>query len=157
MAVLNQKLLEQDVEKYLRTFAKVYCRNAQVEATKMAKYAIKQFYKDYKPDYYDRTFDLRDNSYSPYYHDNGMRIYGGVRINSDNMQPYNRGTKYETDPFEVADVAWHGWHGVPIRGIYTTPPLDIVKQMMAEENFLYKIRNNAESAAKSQSYTYLRF
>lgn len=155
--VFNQKDLEDDIQKYLYTFADAYCRDARVEITKMAKYAIEQFYQDYTPNYYDRTDDLKNNSYTPYYHNNGKAIYGGVRINSEKMKPYQPGTKSETDPFEVASFAWHGWHGDPIRGIYTTPPLNMVKEMMKESNFLNKIQTNAERVATSQEYSILQF
>lgn len=158
MAVLNQKVLENDIQKYLYTFADSYCRDAEVEITKMAKYAIKQFYEDYTPNYYDRTDDLKNNSYTPYYHNNGKAIYGGVRINSDKMQPYQRGTKYETDPIWIAGWAWEqGYHGHPIRQIQTTPPLDMVRGMMKESKFLNKIQTNAERVATSQEYSILQF
>lgn len=153
MAYLKQEDLMDDIRTYLYTYADAYCRDAAYECTKMAKFAIEQFYKDYSPDVYDRTDDLKKHSYSSYYHDNGKVIYGGVRINSDNMQPYPyKGAENETDPFEVAEFAWHGWHGHPIRGIYSTPPLDMVRGKMEDKSFLNKIDKNAERVAKSQSY-----
>ena len=156
MAV-DQKALIKDLKKYMYTFADEYCHEAATEITKIAKYAIEQFYNDYSPDYYDRTYDLRENSYSRYYHNNGRAIYGGVRINSEKMQPYNRGSKWETNPFEVASFAWHGWHGNPIRNIYTTPPLDIVKEGASKQEFLNKLREKAENVAKNQEYSILKF
>ena len=83
MAVFDEVGLKKDLEKYLYTFADAYCREARYEITKMAKNAIEQFYKDYGPNngepwFYKRTDDLKDNSYKPYYHNNGKRIYGGV-------------------------------------------------------------------------------
>lgn len=166
MAYLNQKALYEDLEKYLHAFGEAYCREAQIEITKMAKYAIEQFYEDYEPDYYVRTNNLLKRSYEPYYHNNGKRIYGGVKITSKNMFENYDGV----DAAYVADAGWHGWHGMKgsdymnnwglipnIRPIYTTAPLDIVRKMMSEKSFLDKIRNKAEDMAKLKRYSVLKF
>lgn len=162
MAVFDEVGLKKDLEKYLYTFADAYCREARYEITKMAKNAIEQFYKDYGPNngepwFYKRTDDLKDNSYKPYYHNNGKRIYGGVRITSEDMSPYNRGTKSETDPFEVAKFAYDGWHGHPAINIHTTPPLEMIRENMKNEQFLHRINKNAERVALEQDYEYLKF
>ncbi|WP_346961244.1 hypothetical protein [Clostridium sp.] len=158
MAEINENLLREDIRKYLRTFAESYCRDAEREITKMAKYAIENFYSDYSPIYYDRTFDLRDNSYESYYKDNGSIVYGGVRIYSDKMRDYK-----SSNAFEVANLGWHGWHGDKdgykghFSPIYTRPPIAMVRQWMNNRNFLYTITKKAESKAKKQNYNYISF
>ena len=145
MAYLNQEKLREDIEKYTMTIAKTYCREGMYEITKMAHYAMNKFYADYNPKIYDRTFDLfnpkkhdlSNGSVIPYYHNNRERIYGGVRISSRNMSPYQPFSKNPTDPSDVAWFAWHGYHGHPLRGISMSPsPLEIVRKMMEKEQFL---------------------
>lgn len=165
MAYLNQAKLKEDIEKYMTTTAEVYCREGMYEITKMAHYAMAKFYADYKPKYYDRTYDLFDpkkhelsnGSVIPYYHNNGKRIYGGVRISSENMSLYQPYSKSPTNPADVAWFAWHGYHGHPLRDIsMSVSPLDIVRKMMKKEQFLKKIANAALDAAKKQKYNYLK-
>ena len=155
MAVLNQDKLEKDLRKYLKIFAETYCKEASKELTKTAKNAIQQFYKDYTPNIYDRTEDLKNNSYKPYYHYNGRTFYGGVRITSENMSPYQPSSQSPTDPFEVASFAWNGWHGHPIRCIYTTPPIQIVKEKKEDKKFLEELKSKATKEAQKQNYEIL--
>lgn len=158
MAGIDERLLREDIRKYLRTFAESYCKDAEREITKMAKCAIEEFYSSYSPRYYDRTFDLRDNSYEPYYKDNGKVIYGGVRISSDNMRDYKN-----ANAFEVAELGWSGWHGDSsgyggkFEPIHTRAPISMVKQWMSNKNFLYSIKKKAGENARKQSYNYLSF
>lgn len=153
--ILNEKLIEKDVKLWLRTYAETYCRQATNEITAMASLAINKFYQDYTPKYYDRTLDLLKNSYSPYYHDNGKRIYGGVRISADQMQVYKDGTPAE----RVVGWTWfQGKHGYKDNSpILTYPPLLMVKEWIQDESFLKKLRINATNTAKRQTYTYLKF
>lgn len=167
MAYLNQKLLREDIEKYLRVFAETYCKKGEANITKLAHYAMQEFYRDYTPKYYDRTYDLYDpkkkhkqsnGSVIPYYHNNGDAIYGGVKISSENMSLYQPFSANPTDPFEVASFAWNGWHGHPLRDIYMSPtPLEIVRKMMNKKRFLYEMRIAAERVATSQKYSILKF
>ena len=151
-----EKDLERDLEKWIRTYAEAYCKKAAIELTETAKYAIQKFYNDYTPKYYDRTFDLRDNSYSLYYHNNGRKIYGGVRISADKMQDYKDGTS----AVDVVGWTWfegrHGFRGRDVDyPIYTYPPINIVKEKRDDASFLRELTNHATKEAKKQSYSIL--
>ena len=80
---VDTKGLEEDILKYMKTFSKAYAKEGSKQITKKAQSCIEMFYRDYTPKYYDRTYDLKNNSYVPYYHDNGKAYYGGVRITAD--------------------------------------------------------------------------
>lgn len=152
---LNEKALQKDIKKYLKTYAEAYCKQAAKEITQMASYAIQKFYDDYTPRYYNRTDDLLKNSYSPYYHDNGKAIYGGVRISSANMQPYKGAG---ISQYEIASTAWldglHGFrHHNPSDWILTFPPVDMVLSGMQNRNFLNRLNEIGSDAAKKQSYS----
>lgn len=147
--------LESDIEKCMKTYAEAYCRQASKLITEMAKNAIKLFYDSYDPKYYIRTDDLLKNSYSPYYHNNGRTIYGGVRINSDKMQPYKGAGITE---HQIAYNAWqHGEHGFenkdPGQKIHTYPPIDMIRHEMGEKKFLDDLNKHALAVAKKEKYT----
>lgn len=148
--------IEKDLKKWVKTYAEAYCRKAAIELTKTAKYAIQKFYDDYKPRYYDRTFDLKYNSYALYYHNNGKKIYGGVRISADKMQDYKNGTSAN----DVVGWTWfegrHGFLGHDIDyPIYTYPPINIVREKCDNPIFLKELTNYATKEAKKQSYSIL--
>ena len=108
---VDTKGLEEDILKYMKTFSKAYAKEGSKQITKKAQSCIEMFYRDYTPKYYDRTYDLKDNSYVPYYHDNGKAYYGGVRITADFMSPYYSGGIMNhpyTEPITIAQLAWHG-------------------------------------------------
>ena len=153
---IDTKKLESELLKYMKVYSKTYAKKAET--------CIQMFYRDYTPKYYDRTFDLLRNSYVPYFHNNGNAYYGGVRITSDFMSPYYSGgiMNYSyTDPFTVAQLGWHGWHGdptgyngrfVPIR---TTSPLEVLTNFFNNESFREILRNRAKKVAVNQNYKYL--
>lgn len=149
--------IKKEVRDYTEKYCVAYCQKAADEITEFAKSAIYQFYNDYTPSIYDRTYDLRDNSYKRYYHNNGHgKYYGGVRITSEDMSTYQPGTVYETDPFEVVTAAYNGWHGDPIRNIYTTPPLEIIREKMKDKKFLNSIEEYAINMAAKGNYEIIK-
>ena len=161
---VDTKGLEDDIIKYMRTFSKAYAKEGSKQITKKAQSCIEMFYRDYTPKYYDRTYDLKNNSYVPYYHDNGKAYYGGVRITADFMSPYYSGgimNHTYTEPITIAQLAWHGWHGDPtgyngrFEPIRTTPPLDVLTDFVHNETFLNFMYKYAENKATKQKYKYL--
>ena len=138
-------------------------RSASIEQeeVKLPAYDTTTMYMDFKylldnPKYYDRTFDLLNNSYSLYYHNNGRKIYGGVRISADNMQDYKDGTS----AVDVVGWTWfegrHGFRGHDVDyPIYTYPPINIVKEKRDDASFLRELTNHATKEAKKQSYSIL--
>lgn len=168
ISYINKKALEKDVEKYLKTFAEAYADTAANEITKFAQQAIQRFYDHYTPKYYDRTDDLKKNSFSKYKHNNGRQYYGGVRISTHNMSPYVVGglnNRRFIDPFYIARPAWEkGIHGSEngINGRYSAhrdaiPPLEVLQKEVDKLQFRKKIENIARNAAKKQQYQFLRF
>lgn len=156
--------IRNEIRDYLRTYARTFCQEAAKELTKTAKYAIKAFYDDYEPNWYKRDENLLKNSYKHYYHDNGRRVAGGVKISDEDMNPYykriKKGVKEIRDPFLVVESAWDGgWHG--IYGMYTAEhrmsptPLEIVKDKMEDEIFLSDAHEKATKKANSKSYKHI--
>ena len=165
MAVkVNTKGLEEDILKYMKTFSEAYAKEGSKQITKKAKSCIEMFYSDYTPKYYVRTYDLKNNSYVPYLHNNGKAYYGGVRITADFMSPYYSGgimSHAYTEPITVAQLAWHGWHGDPtgyngrFEPIRTTSPLEVLIDFVNNESFQNIIYNYAEKKASKQKYKFL--
>ena len=156
---LNDMALRQDIQKWMRAYAEAYCKQATKEITEMASEAIDKFYQDYTPKYYNRTEDLLNNSYSPYYHDNGKAIYGGVRISSARMQPY---VGAGISQFDIASSAWRkGLHGFEQRDkdnrIHSFPPVAMVQMGMGDKSFLNRLNNIGSEAAKKQKYSTFTF
>ena len=157
----KEKGVREEVKEYLRTYAYEFCGWAAQELTKTAEYAIEEFYKDYTPTFYDRTENIR-NSIRLYFHDNGRRVYGGVRISDKEMEPYYQYPKkelFERDPFLVLESVWEGgWHG--IYGMHTEgrmdpAPIEIVREKMNDQSFISKLDKAAKKMANSKTYEYL--
>lgn len=157
-----EKDLKNDIDSYLWTYAKTYCDKAAEELTETAKYAIEQFYEDYNEDekYYKRTNNLKNNSYKLYFHNNGTKLYGGVKISADDMDTYYKrehGEKVERDPFLVLESAWEGgWHGIYgmhyEEGKTGVIPMKIVDDKMKDKKFLDDLHKTAIKAAKQEKY-----
>lgn len=154
-----KKKLYKETSKYVHTFARAFINEASRLLVKEAEYEIARFYNEYTPKVYDRTYDLRDNSYKPYRKNNGRIMYGGVRITSRDMsiyQPFS--ADGGTDPFEVASFAYDGWHGHPSRGIYSSPAmLDHLRKVKDSVLFRQQIYNTALKEAQSLNYEILKF
>lgn len=155
--------LKRECREYLTTFAIEYCSKAADELTKIAKYAIEEFYNDYDTLRYNRTENLLNNSYKRYYRNHVKRIVGGVYIGSDYMNTYYKKTKdglIERDPFLVASTAWesglhgiYGWHTE--NGINSIIPIDIINKKMKDKKFLDNLEKFAKKKAMSQKYEIL--
>lgn len=156
---VNKKDLEKDIKKWVDSYAKTYCHKAAKEITRFAKNAIDLFYSQYEPKFYNRMDDLKNNSYTPYYHNNGRIVYGGVLISANKMQPYNgAGITKE----EIAMGTWrHGLHGFenhnPSEKIHTYPPIVMVQLAMNDKKFLDNLDKYASMIARKQKYTSLNF
>lgn len=98
------------------------------EFTKCAKFSIEQFYKDYSPIYYDRTFDMLNNSYHRIYSNKGNKFMGGVSVDPSLLSEYTH-THLSKD--QIWEMVWlYGYHGYENgdsqQGIYTTPPAELL-------------------------------
>ena len=159
MAYVDKVKLEKDLKKYGECFCRTYANKAADEITKFAKVAIEQFYNDYSPLYYNRTDDLKNNSYFRYYKDNGKTVRGGVRISSKNMKDYVNGNQI-TSAYDVATWTWlHGYHGYlrhdPMQRIYTFPPVVMVEMAIGDPVFQQKLIDTASNKAKKLNYSVL--
>lgn len=138
--------LTNDLTKYAWNFARGYSRYVMTEYTSYAQSAIQAFYNAYDPEFYDRTYDLLNNSYIPYYKESAKAVYGGVSIGPDKMSDYVSGGKLKNDNGDISyggekvvsasvvfDWTWNqGLHGHRSDGtpITSTPPMDIVQDFV---------------------------
>lgn len=144
--------LYKDLKKYTMAFAKEYVQVGADELTREAQNAMNMFYGDYSPIYYNRTDDLRSNSYSKYIHNNGRYYYGGVKISADGMSPYYHGQGESVPASMIANMGWHGWHGPMIQ---TAPPLDYLTELL--QSIEEKATEKATKLAEGLSYSVIEF
>lgn len=154
--------LRKDIIKMFRASMSAYCKKAADELTKTAEYAMQDFYNDYKPKWYDRTYDLKNKSYSRYYRNHGNRFSGGVSIGSEEMKTHykNANELEERDPYLIASTAWesglhgiYGWHTE--EGSNGIIPMQIIDEKMKDKKFLNELEDNANDAIYKQTYKYL--
>lgn len=159
----KQKDLEQDLRLYAETFREAYVKEAATLLTQTATVAIQKFYDDYSPKYYNRTKNLLKHSYSKYYHNNGKKLYGGVRISARDMLPYDvsggKGTPSELTK-NVVNWSWrYGYHGYrnhdPNQPILTIAPALIVENTLTKTWFLRTLNHSALQAVKKNNYRVL--
>ena len=159
-AKVYTKNLEKDILKYLKTFSKAYAQEASKQFTQQAKTCIEMFYKDYTPNYYDKTFDLLNSSYAPYFNDNGKSYCGGVRITSLFITQH-LSSGYTNNTYTSTQLAWHRLNDDPtgynenFTHIRTISPLTVLTNMVKDKSFLYSIYGCAEKIAIKQNYKYL--
>lgn len=158
-------MITRDVIKYLSVYSEQCVRIATEMLREKAAEAMKRFYDDYDPIYYNRTYDLKDNSYKTFYKKNGNRYRGGVIVCPDNMSPYassyGTGAK-EVDPMEILQLGWHGFHGHPSNGVsrMSPNPLDIMNEIYdgkKTEWFMSTVQSKAKDIAQRQSYECISF
>ena len=119
----NQKIemdasLEQSLQRFADNVALAAANKAADEITERYKWVINKFYNSYKPDWYRRTYNLRDNSFKKYVKNSHKGVYyGGVSISSEYMEDSYK--KYSPD--KILDFALEGFHGSKSLGIRTTP------------------------------------
>lgn len=160
----KQKELEQDLRLYAETFREAYVKEAATLLTQTATIAIQRFYDDYTPRYYKRTNNLLRHSYSKYYHNNGKRLYGGVRISAKDMLPYDvSGGKGTPSPLTEKVVMWswkYGYHGYynhdPNQAILTVAPALIVENTLTKTWFLRNLNHAASLAVRKNTYQVLK-
>lgn len=155
---INNKKLNEDIDKFMRAFAVAYCKEAEKLLTEKTRSAILEYYDasvfrdgtSNEPLYYDRTYDFERNSYRPHYGRIGDTVYGGVRISTDDMSEYKHGSYSEMD---VLQLAIHGIHGNTL--YRSDSPLEKVRRYSTSEGFLNKLNDAAGKAVHNKRYNYL--
>lgn len=114
--LFDTRNIARDVRKYLMNYAKAYVEIASKDLTSIAQKYIQNFYVDYSPIYYDRTFDFRDNSYEKIFEHTANGYRGGVLLTWKNMSPYTKAwngvnERKTIDPSIVWADAIEGFHG----------------------------------------------
>lgn len=147
--------LAKDIEKYMTTYAREYCKQAADDLTDFAKNTILDFYDDYNPLYYDRTFEFRDHSVKRYYKDRPERGYcvGGVRIGNFGIPKDN----YNLDVHDVIDWSLQGYHGVDIMGINKVKPLERLNDFFNDMSWRNKLSKDTHNKCKKLDYKVLDF
>ena len=158
---VSQNLIK-DLRKYAQNIAKNMAISVREEMCKQTKDAIDAFYNDYDPEYYKRTYNLKDNTYEPYYSNAHGNVYrGGVTLSYDNWNNNYNGP----DEYIFNLTLGEGLHGLPWQSskgeeIPRTIPTPIDRIEDAMDSILDNIKlyeDKAMAFAKKQSYHYLDF
>lgn len=121
------------LQKLGNTVAKYVATEVRDQLTDEYRSSVERFYASYSPEYYERTWQLK-NSSKPYYKNpHGTRYHGGVEITEEGMAD----THHQSNSV-ILNNALRGIHGKP--SIYTPP--EIGEHMMKFQEMIY---NNIES------------
>lgn len=131
----------------LKDAAKDAVKTYQNEITQEYIYSIRTFYNDYNPNYYYRHWDGKNSdqsilasglghTFQSYYHDNGKKVYGGIKVSPEYMfndyadkiyaftsflgsDPFGDNLKENSDGTKErrASSYLNSWHGNPNLGI----------------------------------------
>lgn len=148
-------LLVQDLDRYIDNFVKYGIEIAQPLIEQYTKEAIESFYGSYRSIYYyDRTGNLKNNSYQSIVEQTGTNVLVGVEISGANMNEYESGVS----PSSVVGWTWsqgaHGYPGYPGTQ-FTYPPISMLE--MAIGNIANTVKNKAMLYAQQQKYNVIRF
>ena len=78
-----EQALYNDLEKFGEVFCSTVVEKAAPKIKQFADKEIAGYYAEYHPDYYDRTGQMKDNSFTQFV-TKGMPYEGGIEINSGN-------------------------------------------------------------------------
>ena len=81
------------------------------DITEETKNAIEDFYDNYDPKYYLRTYNFKNNSYKRYYKPNKYSVVGGVILSPDDMEVYING-RHRLNPELPFNSSYAGYHGI---------------------------------------------
>lgn len=147
--------LVSDLDKYIDTFLKEGIRITQPLVHNLAVEAIDNFYNSYHSIYYfDRTENLKKNSFKSICEYTGTGALVGVEINGENMSAYESGV----NPSSVVGWSWSsGAHGYPGFGgtQRTFPPISMLQIAVGRAG--QNILRQANQKAQSQKYKILKF
>lgn len=165
----STRYLSRDIERYLKSYAEGFAKASAEDMVSAAEKYIGQFYADYDPERYIRTFNFRDNSYSKVYEENGNRYTGGVRLSPSDMDVYltykGLGKGYtKTDPQYIWEHSLEGWHGDPKNPHWTPPRMSPTPMYLISEYYRKncnlnnkKYKNAAKKYAEKQHYSTFGF
>ena len=106
IVILND--LIQDLKKYSSSICVSLATQVRDEMYDCAKYAINEFYNDYKPLYYKRHYkNFKKNSFRKYYYNpHNSIIRGGVELTPNELNDI-----YRADKNYVFNLVYSGFHG----------------------------------------------
>ena len=181
MAKVNIKVssaLQSKLDKVMLETKRELAKKARDTLVGAASDAMKTFYEHYTPKSYKRTNGFRDKSYiGVYKNPHNSRIYGGVRITTDNIDSDNyitfeqvngKWTKTEissspvptneTIPQTMGDIrelVYNGYHGKTEIFKIINPKLNVsIPPKMTESPYeiIERIRNEFISEIKTKGY-----
>ena len=110
-----------DLEKKAYESALFTAHKARVMLYNALRSCIQNYYKEYTPKVYNRTYEFMNNSYKGYErHRSNQVAIGGVRISADNIPDDNYGTEIQfgdgfiytdDDAWDVIENNMQGYHG----------------------------------------------
>lgn len=143
--------LKRDIDKYYKSFIDAFIEDGTKLLEDEANTYIAYYYSDYKPDFYERTYDFLNNSVKSYVNKNAHCGYVDL-LNDIYDEHYIYGGGI-TD-IEIRRVSWIGFHGT---GGYTIPsPFQYLMEFYYGNEFRNKAISKAKKIANSNSYTYLK-
>ena len=146
--------LRKDIEDFGNNVNKYLSKTIRDEIVREYKNAVEHFYASYTPLYYRRKWQLR-KSYRPLYKNpHKTKAHAGIIITPDRMKDVHK-----DDNATVLGYALEGWHGNPVRGIFTTPAIYSHIQKYRDIVFsnIDSYAGDCVAKAKKENYRILRF
>lgn len=103
-----------DVRKTTKSALEYAGQKVSDDLGKMAYLALDSYYSEYDPEYYKRTYDLRDNVYYKVNKRTGFGVQAGVVFDYEKMNHKHKGNYSNGDPFTEFDIYNNfldGFHG----------------------------------------------
>ena len=160
---INEQLIKKDLEKFIDTFGKTLASKVADKSVADAKAVLEEFYLDYQPRYYNRTFDLLNNSYHRYYKNHTTTFYGGVILSSKRMRDYKNTPKQDVFNWTILD-GYHGYNWYKgadgervIDPITSRPPISKLMERIYDKPSFEQLKKEALKEAEKGNYKTLRF
>ena len=150
----DTRALKNDINSYLNTFAQTYVEDAIRRVEEKANNCVAYFYDDFKPEVYQRTFQLLDNSVTSETYKNKDSYSGYVDLMSDVVNDkYIYGDPILTD-YEIREENWNGGR---FKGDSTNPsPLFYLMEFFNKRKFNNNAINKAKRIARKNEYSCIK-
>ena len=112
-------------KKAIRSAMRDVVRKVESDFMAQAKVCMDNYYREYTPLVYDRTFNLQDNGYHPYRRYRKNEIDVGVAFSADEMNPYLADEDNGLNGYDIANIVVSNF----MQGIHGSPSIYIGKHV----------------------------
>ena len=145
---IDAKAIEADIRKFVDVCCSTIAKEATDLINKFAFQEMVEYYNEYDPYYYDRTYQIILQSYRPYWSHTGSSYEGGIIINSNFTDHQPKGITESQIYDEVWEKGRHGWERIKYAS--ASGNVDYWRPIQGEVDRIGRLKQQAYSTKTKQ-------